>query len=226
MTRHTTLRLLAAALAAAVLCHAGAARAENELSVRVSTAFTGGGSGVAATGSSGALVEGELGYARLLSYLGPTRLWFEGNYMIARRSATTFGFVHELDLHRATAGVRLSLPIPRAPWLQPHVRVGVGVAAGNYRIGSIAGDWATAFTGHALGGFELLLPRAWMKRSGGEGFTMGFVVEGGLTYATALAFTSEPASAGDVIRTPTSGTPLGSLDLTAGVVRAGAVLWF
>ena len=203
------------------------ARADNEISVRVSTAFTSAGSGVAATGSNSALVEGEFGYARLLARPGPTRLWIEGDYMIARRSGTAFGISDTLTLHRLTVGGRLCLPIPRAPWLQPHVRLGAGAGAGQFTLTSFGtSSWAATFTGHALAGLEILIPRSWMRDPRGSGVTAGLVAEGGVTFATQMRFLAAPDQPDDTIHTPLTGTQLGTLDLTAAVVRVGAVLWF
>src|SRR5437763_183748 len=168
---------------------APSARADNELSVRVSTQFLGQ-SGLFASGPSSAAVLGEFGYARRVARIWQGSVWIEGAFLVGSRSESDlFGNFHsELLLQSATVGARYALPVFR--WLVPHLRLGAGALWGEYTLrGAIpeSRDWAAAFTGYALAGVEVLIPRR-VPRPGETLATAGLVVEGGYMLSTRLDF--------------------------------------
>lgn len=214
-------------VAAAVAPARAEPRQPQEVSLRVSNQLVTD-DGIFATGPL-PLTQGELSYAR--GILAPWRgtVWLEGSwtlgartgYLFANHDTTTF-------LQQITAGVRYSVPLLR--WLVPHVRLGLGALVGHIflrdSVGGNTGDWSGAFTGYALGGVELLIPRAWMRDPDRRGFTMGLVVEGGYAFSTALAFHLVPEQSDDRIHTPLGGTDVGGLSLDGAVIRAGIVARF
>lgn len=215
----------------ACLLASTAASANNELAVRVSNQFVDD-KALSAFGGARDLVQAEVDYSRALRYLGRAAIWADVSWTIGQRSGTLLGaFDTSLLVQQITAGMRLTLPLwARVPWLVPELRVEVGALIGEMTLtapeGGAASDWRAGFTGLALAGVEILLPRAWMRRGARSGVTAGVVIEGGYTYATRLAFTLKPDAGGDTLRMPVSGVDAGTVSLSGGLLRIGALIRF
>ena len=206
---------------------ASPARAQNELSVRVSTQFVPQ-STLAATGATARLVLAELGYARRLVPLWRGGLWVEGAWSIGQRDEPDlFGaFESHLLVQSLTAGVRYALPV--TAWFIPHLRAGGGALVGGYTLGRGVPDttsWSGAATGYALAGAELLIPRE-PGRHGQSLWTAGLVVEGGAIVSSKLSFHAEPQSNPDDLRIATTGADLGGFALSGFTLRIGIVVRF
>jgi hypothetical protein len=206
------------------------AMATNQLALSLSERFVDGG-GLYALGSSGTLVQAELNYARALVLRARVGLWFKGGSAFGRRTGLLFGtFETSAWLQDITAGLRLTLPIPRLSWLVPQLRAGGGVLVGHLSIDDrasvSASRWSAAGTGYALGGVEIVLPPEWMKGAGRSGFTVGVIVEGGYALASALSFSLRPDQPDGQALIPLRGADLGSLSLNGALLRAGLVVCF
>jgi hypothetical protein len=212
-------------LAAALLLGAASpARAQNEISLRVSDGFYPS-SGLDLVSENDHLLGMELAYARELWELWRGSLWAEASYRISPSHARSFD--RELEsralFQTITVGVLYRLPIWR--WLVPHARFGLGVLVGSLGLTPSGGneilDRSAALAGHLLAGAEFLWPR---RRRGGLNF--GLVVEGGYVFSSPLGFTNTPSPPDDLIAIPVRGADLGSFVLHGAEVRAGVVFRF
>ncbi|HZS36019.1 MAG TPA: hypothetical protein VFF06_04295 [Polyangia bacterium] len=204
------------------------ARAAQEVAVRLS-AELGGDSGLYATGGSKTLLQAELGYAHTVYSFRRGQLWVEGSWTIGERHDRLFStFDTSLLVQQFTVGARATFPI--RPWLVPQVRGGVGALLGTLRMNGLqsgaVSETGAGFTGYVLAGLQLLLPRPWMALHASRGITAGLVLEGGYCYSTSLRYTLSPQSSGDAVQMPSVPTDLGTLSLSGGLIRIGALLRF
>lgn len=208
---------------------------ENEISARASSALVLD-DGMAAVSTNDRLTQIELLYARELWPLSFGQLWAEASWTAGTADSSLFG--RQVDtsvfLHSFTVGARYAMPI--FSWLIPHLRFGLGVGFGHFELsrGSNAAQaqsfeagtsTAVGLSGYALGGVEVLIPTASLRR-GESSFSVGVVVEGGLSFGTSLSFDVSPDRDEDKLLTPLQGTGLGSLNPTGPVLRVGVVFRF
>lgn len=216
----------------ALLCTVAAgapAAADQQLSLSVSSQYVTDG-GIFAASDQSNLVQAELVYAHSLKRLGPGTLSFEGAASIGLQQAQLFSQIAAgLFVTGWTAGLRYTLPIPRAPWLAPRLRLGLGGLAAQLSLddgqGRKASGWSGAFTSYVLLGVEVMLPRRWMW-TGASGVTGALVVEGGWIQSTDLAYTLAPGTDPNLRQLATTGTNLGALNLSGPVLRVGVALRF
>jgi hypothetical protein len=213
-------RLLSIAIALAV---PATASAQNLVSLRVSQSFIPS-SSFDALSPNDHLVQAELAYARRLLPLRAGALWLEGSYLVGTAKADLFA--QSLRTKTLIQSVMFSAlyRVPLYRWLVPRARVGAGVLWGSLELGGAAGevsDRAAGFSGQLLVGVELLLPR----RSA-TSVTGGLVVEGGYGLSTALRFKLAPERDDELRTIPLVGVDLGSVGLSGGLLRVGAVLRF
>ena len=222
-------RYLLAALAIGCL-FASEARANNEISLRLSSLSTVD-RGVDAFSTSRQLLSAELSYARALTH--PQRgLWVEAAWMISGSKDPLFGtqLTAQGTFHTFSLGARFTWPL--WSWLVPQARAGVGLIVGRVivdgdgGVGQPVSDTAYGLAVYALAGVQFLLPRRWMRREDQSGFTVGFVIEGGILATTAMAFTLAPKADEELRQIPLTGVDVGDVSLTAGVFRAGLLVRF
>jgi len=213
-----------ALVALAVLGATPAARAQNELSLKVGNTFVAS-AGFDLVSKNDLLPQVELTYSRELVRLWRGSLWVDATFMAGSAEASVFqGGLHTKALLQSiTVGAVYKLPV--WSWLVPRVRVGVGALIGTLQLTpsgeAMVSDHSGAFTGHALLGVELLWPRA-RPRS----LTGGLVLEGGYVFSSALGFQLAPSADSDLRLIPQRAAELGSLVIHGGQLRVGAIVRF
>lgn len=212
------------ALCCLALC--SVARAEHSASVRLVNTFV-------ADPAFGLLSEDELMSEVELSYAYkvarlPRRsgLWVEGVFLTGTAGSKLFA--DRMDSESRTlsflVGARYTLPI--TSWLVPTARIGFGLQAARLSLepngysAKPVQDWAVAFTGQALVGIELLIPRVWFF----ELVTGGLVVEGGYSFCSDLGFELAPKTNPELRLIPLQGIDFGSLNTSGGQLRVGLVI--
>ncbi len=208
------------------------ADAHNEVSLRISNSYLADDS-FAAISEDNLLLQAELSYARAL-FDAQRGIWIETSWTVGAKRADLFGTALEARglIQSLTIGGRYTWPL--RPWLVPQARAGLGVIFGalsldgDIKPGAINGeisDVSAGITAYLLAGVQLLLPRRWMY--GAErGITGGVVIEGGVTVSSPLSFSLSPEPDEDLRTIPLSGTDVGSMSITGGVLRVGALLRF
>ena len=209
------------------------AEAHNEIGLRFSSTMLAD-SGIFALAKHDRVAQAELSYARAL--FDPQRgLWIEASWMIGRVRADLFGDeVEATGLFQSfSLGTRYTLPL--TPWLVPQMRAGLGLSTGDVsllganvggRRDSVSSSTELALGGYLLAGLELLLPRRWMYRATGSGFTGGLTIEGGVTFTTPMRFELAPEPDDELRTIPLSGVDIGSLTVSGAVLRVGVVMRF
>lgn len=211
----------------ATLLLPAAARAENSISLRISSSYVTA-QGFDAVSSNDALVQAEFNYARSLFDIWRGRLWVEGSYMVGGKNSELFDkqFRTGLAVHTFNVGARYSLPVYE--WLVPQVRAGLGIVVGRLALNPAdtgydqVTDWSAGFNGYLLGGVELLIPRSWISTR----VTIGLTIEGGITLSSGLGFDLAPDDDEDLEQIPLLQSALGSIPLSGGQFRIGAVVRF
>jgi hypothetical protein len=229
---HAPALTLVSVLGASLL--SGAASASNEVSLRVSTSFLAD-SGYYAISENRRLTQAEVSYARALFH--PQRgLWVEASWIVGSSSEPLFGTDLELKglFNAVTAGIRYTHPIK--PWIVPCARTGVGIMFGSLQargnaaqtggVTTEVSDRTAGLTAYLLAGVQFLIPRRFLYLEERRGITGGLVIEGGVTATTGLGFDLAPEQDEELRNIPLSGSGVGSLAITGGVVRAGLLLRF
>ncbi len=215
------------AVALALTALPAAARADNSASLRITSSyFTA--QGFDAVSENNNMMTAEFNYARGMWDLWRGQLWLEGSYIIGAKNSEIFDkqFKTGLVVQSFIVGARYTLPVWE--WLVPQVRVGVGVVVGrlgldpvNESFSKVSG-WSAGLTGHVLGGVELLIPRSWISTK----VTIGLTLEGGITFSSGLGFSLAPDEDDDLEQIPLLPSELGSIPLSGGQFKVGAVVRF
>jgi len=201
------------------------ARAEHSASVRLANTFVQD-PAFAAVSADSSMVQAEFNYAlRILGPLWRGRLWVDGSFLLGSLSTDIFSDRFNVNAvnYQFMLGTRYTIAV--TSWFVPMARIGAGVSVGSLTMESSAEtveDWAPAFVGHALAGFELLMPRIWIFQR----FTVGLVVEGGYSFCTDLTFEQSPAVDEDLRLMPVQGVSLGTLNYSGPQLRVGLVVRF
>lgn len=204
-----------------------AAQAENSVSLRITSSYFKA-QGFDAVSENDNMMMAEFNYARSMWDLWRGTLWLEGSYSVGGQNSEIFDkqFKTGLVLQSFTVGARYTLPVWE--WLVPQVRAGVGVVAGrlsldpaNESFGKVS-SWSAGLSGYVLGGVELLIPRSWISTK----VTVGLTLEGGITFSSGLGFSLAPDEDDDLEQIPLLPSELGSIPLSGGQFKIGAVVRF
>ena len=203
------------------------ARAENSVSLRITSSyFTA--QGFDSVSENNNLTQAEFNYARSLFQIWRGQLWVEGSYLVGAKNSELFDkqFKTGLVVQTFNVGARYTLPVYE--WLVPQLRAGIGVVVGRYSLDPADSsyqqvtDWSAGFNGYLLGGVELLIPRSWISTR----VTIGLTLEGGITLSSGLGFSLGPDEDDDLEQIPLQQSALGSIPLSGGQFRIGAVIRF
>lgn len=203
------------------------ARAENSISLRITSSYFSA-QGFDAVSENNNMMQAEFSYARSLFRLWRGYLWVEGSYLVGAKNSELFDkqFKTSLVAHSFTVGARYSLPVYDR--LEPQVRAGLGLVAGSFSLDPVdsgfqkVSDWSAGINGYLLGGVEILVPRSWISTR----VTIGLTLEGGITFSSGLGFSLAPDEDEDLAQIPLLQSELGSIPLSGGQFRIGAVVRF
>jgi hypothetical protein len=211
-----------------VLLLCASARADNSVSLRLSSSFIKD-SSFDVVSENDHLAQVEISYARRMLELFDGELWVEGSYLAGPTGTTIFGGAAETDalLQTVTVGARFGYPV--FFWLVPYVRLGMGVGIGTLTLTAAEQDSvydrAACFAGHVLAGVEVLWPRRAL-RTGASAFTFGLLIEAGYAFASRLEFELAPEGDEDLQQIPLRGSGMGGLSTSGAQLRVGAVVRF